>query len=167
MILDATDISLIFLGILIVLVLLEVRKLSKRPEPVTRLEQQFELLTRQMERMGVAPPDMELPGGAQIVAAGQSFETISEQLERLGRTAADIDAEILGEEEVRRFLAGISQLQADMRAAREQFDSATADVVDAAESMRAVGVALQSMERGLERILNPAMRHGDGHDGLD
>lgn len=163
MILNATDISLIFLGILIVIVLLEVRKLSKRPEPVTRLEEQFERLSRQMERIGVAPPDMELPGGAQIVETGQAFETISEQLERLGSTAADIDAEMLGAEEVRRFLASISQLQSDLRAARKQFDAAAADVAHASEAMQAVGAALQQMERGVDRVITPALRRDDEH----
>jgi chromosome segregation ATPase len=158
MILTATDISLIFLGILLVLVLLEVRKLSRRPEPVTRLEEQFERLSRQMERIGVTPSELELPGGAQIVEANQAYETISEQLERLGRTATDIDAEILGEEEVRRFLEGISHLQADLRTARELFEATAAQVTNTAESMRAAGAALHRIEQRVERMVGGAER---------
>jgi chromosome segregation ATPase len=158
MILTATDLSLIFLGILIVLVLLEVRKLSRRPEPVTRLEEQFERLSRQMERIGVTPSDLELPGGAQIVEANQSFETISEQLERLGRAANDIDAEILGEQEVRRFLQGIPHFQADLRTARELFEATAADVTHMADAMRAAGQALQRIEQRLEKMAGGADR---------
>jgi hypothetical protein len=161
MVLTATDISLIFLGILLVFVLLEVRKLSRRPEPGTRLEAQFEALTEQMARMGVAPPDMELPGGAQIVDASRSFETISEQLERLGVSAADLDAEMLGDDEIRRLVAGLARLRTELRAARQMFDSATTDAADAVEAMRAVGVALQAVERGLDQALTPSRRHDD------
>lgn len=164
MILSATDISLIFLGILLVFVLLEVRKLSRRPEPGTKLEAQFEALTKQMERMGVAPPDMELPGGAQIVDASRSFETVSEQLERLGLSAADFDAETLGDEEVRRLVAGLARLRTELRAARELFDSATTDAANAVEAMRAVGLALHAVERGLDQALRPSRPQGDPRD---
>lgn len=158
MILTATDLSLIFLGILIVLVLLEVRKLGRRPEPVSRLEEQFERLTRQMERIGVAPPDLELPGGAQIVEAAQAFETISEQLERLGQDTTDIDADILDEAQVRRLLQGVSQLQADLRAARELFDTGLAEVDRAGESLRAAGAVLHRIEARMETVFSSTGR---------
>src|SRR5680860_85177 len=93
MVVSVTDISLVFLGILIVMVLLEVRKLSRKPEPVSRLQEQFERLSQQMER--IRPADLDLPGGAQLVETHQSFETISEQLERLGESTDDLDAACL------------------------------------------------------------------------
>jgi chromosome segregation ATPase len=154
MLLNATDISLIFLGILIVLVLLEVRKLSRKPEPVSRLEAQFERLSQQMER--IAPPDLKLPGGAQIVEAGQNFETISEQLERLGRSAADIDTEMMDVEDVRRFLAGIGVLQTDLRAAREHFEKTATQVEEASTSIRTAADALRRVESRLDGILRSA-----------
>lgn len=155
MVLSATDISLIFLGILIVLVLLEVRKLSRKPEPVSRLEEKFDQLSLRMERIGVPPLELELPGGAQIVEAGQNFETISEQLERLGESAAEIDAAMLGEAGVRRFLEGVAQLRAELLAARESFERAAASSLQNAEAVRAAGSTLQRVETALEGVLTP------------
>jgi methyl-accepting chemotaxis protein len=162
MLINATDISLIFLGILIVLVLLEVRKVGRRPEPVTRLEEQFERLTQQMERIGVAPQDMVLPGGAQIVETGQGFETISEQLERLGQAAAQLDDEMLGEEGLRRFVAGLAQLRADVHATRQLFNQAATDVSRASEAMREAGATLARIEANLDKVLVPARSPGKG-----
>lgn len=150
--LSATDISLIFLGILIVMVLLEVRKLSRKPEPVSRLEEQFERLSQQMERI-TAPPDLKLPGGAQIVEAGHTFETITEQLERLGESAADVDAEMLGEEEVRRFVDNLQSLRADLRSAQELFERTAAGLGTVSESLGAAGTALQRVEARLETVM--------------
>ena len=156
MMLNATDISLIFLGVLIVMVLLEVRKLSRKPEPVSRLEAQFERLSQHMERFGVPPHEIELPGGAQIVEAGQTFETISEQLERLGESASEIDAAMLGEEGARRFLDGLQQLRADLQSARELFQRTADGLGQASEALRNAGVALQRIEGRLENVLVPA-----------
>lgn len=156
---NATDISLVFLGILIIMVLLEVRKLSRKPEPVTRLEEQFERLTRQMERIG-APPDLKLPGGAQLVEANQAFETISEQLERLGESAAELDSEMLGEEGARRFKEGLGQLRSDLRAAQQLFERAAAGLGQASDAVLSAGSVLQRIEARLENILVPALRAG-------
>ena len=157
---SATDISLIFLGILIVMVLLEVRKLSRKPEPVSRLEEKFERLSQQMERIG-SPADMKLPGGAQLVEAGQTFETISEQLERLGESATDLDALMIGEESVRRFRDGVGQLRDDLSRARELFELTARDLGAASESMLAAGAALQRVEGRLEAVLEES---ADGED---
>ena len=150
---NATDISLIFLGILIVMVLLEVRKLSRKPEPVSRLEEQFERLSRQMER--IAPSDMELPGGAQIVEAGHAFETISEQLERLGESAAELDSEMLSEESARRFKEGLQQLRADLRAAQQLFERAALGLNQASDAVLAAGSALQRIETRVDSVASP------------
>ena len=155
--LSATDISLIFLGILIIMVLLEVRKLSRKPEPVSRLEAQFERLSRQMERIG-APSDIELPGGAQIVEAGQSFETISEQLERLGESAAGLEAEMLGEEGAKKFLAGLQQLRQDLRTAQELFERTAASLGQASDAVMSAGSAIQRIENRLETVLVPSAK---------
>lgn len=156
--LNATDISLIFLGILIIMVLLEVRKLSRKPEPVSRLEEQFERLSLQMER--IRPGDLELPGGAQLVEAGRTFETISEQLERLGESAEELDAALLTEDGVRRFTAGLQQLRDDLAAAQELFEAAARGLGTASESMIAAGSALQRVDHNLEKVLVPAARPG-------
>jgi oligoendopeptidase F len=153
--LNATDISLVFLGILIIMVLLEVRKLSRKPEPVSRLEAKFDRLSEQMERIG-APPDIELPGGAQIVAAGETFETISEQLERLGESAEVLDLEMLGEEGARRFHEGLQQLRSDLKAAQQLFERAAAGLGQASDAVLAAGSALQRIETRIEDILAPA-----------
>ena len=160
-ILNPTDISLIFLGILIVMVLLEVRKLSRKPEPVSRLEEQFERLSQQMERIG-APQDIQLPGGAQIVEAGGTFETISEQLERLGESADEIEAAMLGEEGVRRFLGGLQQLREDLSAAQEYFETTAKSLGQASEAMLSAGSALQRIEARLENVIVPAAKAGKG-----
>lgn len=151
---SATDISLIFLGILIIMVLLEVRKLSRKPEPVTRLEEQFERLSQQMER--IRPGDLDLPGGAQIVEAGRHFETISEQLERLGESAEELDAAMLSEENVHRFLAGLNDFRKDLAAAQEYFEGAARGLGQASDSMLSAGSALQRIDTRLEDVLVPA-----------
>lgn len=158
-ILNPTDISLIFLGILIVMVLLEVRKLSRKPEPVSRLEEQFERLSQQMERIG-APQDIKLPGGAQIVEAGGTFETISEQLERLGESSAELEAAMLGEEGVRRFTAGIQKLREDLSAAQELFERSARSLGQASDSMLSAGSALQRIEARLNNVVVPAAEQG-------
>ena len=160
-ILTPTDISLIFLGILIVMVLLEVRKLSRTPEPVSRLEEQFQRLSQQMERMG-APHDLQLPGGAQIVEAAASFETISEQLERLGESADEIDAALLGEEGIRRFLAGLQELRQDLDAARQKFEAAARSLNDASDTMLAAGASLNRIEKHVENVMVPTAKPASG-----
>ena len=150
-ILNPTDISLIFQGILIVMVLLEVRKLSRRPEPVSRLEEQVERLSQHVERIR-APQDIHLPGGAQIVEAGGAFETISEQLERLGESTDDLDASMLGAEGMRRFLAGLDQLREDLNTARELFEESARSLGESSDSMLAAGAALQRVEKELEDV---------------
>lgn len=157
---SATDISLIFLGILIIMVLLEVRKLSRKPEPVTRLEEQFERLSQQMEQMS-SPQDIKLPGGAQLVEAGEAFETISEQLERLGQSATDLDAVMVGEDGLRRFREGVAQLREDLTRARELFERTAGDLGAASESMLAAGTALHRVEAQLESVLTPAPEEGE------
>lgn len=157
--LNPTDISLIFLGILIVMVLLEVRKLSRKPEPVSRLEEKFERLSQQMERIG-APQDIQLPGGAQIVEAGGTFETISEQLERLGESADDIDSAMLGEEGVRKFLSGLKQLREDLGAAQELFEKTARNLGQASDTMLSAGSALQRIEARIDNVILPAARSG-------
>ncbi|MEJ2503345.1 MAG: hypothetical protein P8177_08540 [Gemmatimonadota bacterium] len=158
---SATDISLIFLGILIIMVLLEVRKLSRKPEPVSRLEEQFERLSEQMERIG-SPGDLKLPGGAQLVEAGKAFETITEQLERLGESASDLDAVVIGEEGLRRFQEGIGQLRAELARARTLFERTAADLGTASESVLAAGAALQRIEAKLDTVVLPAGEPDDG-----
>ncbi|MBW3553632.1 MAG: hypothetical protein KY466_08980 [Gemmatimonadetes bacterium] len=152
---NATDISLIFLGILIIMVLLEVRKLSRKPEPVSRLEEQFERLSQQMERIGL-PPDLKLPGGAQIVEAGQAFETISEQLERLGESAAELDSEMLDEESARRFKEGLHQLRSELHGTQQLFERAAAGLGQASDAVLAAGSALQRIEARIENVLAPS-----------
>ena len=152
---NATDISLIFLGILIIMVLLEVRKLSRKPEPVSRLEEHFERLSQQMERIGV-PPDLKLPGGAQIVEAGQAFETISEQLERLGESAAELDSEMLDEETARRFKDGLQQLRTELHGAQQLFERAAAGLGQASDAVLAAGSSLQRIEARIENVLVPS-----------
>lgn len=149
---SATDISLIFLGILIIMVLMEVRKLSRKPEPTTRLEEQVERLSQQMERIGT-PSDLKLPGGAQIVEAGQNFETISEQLERLGESTAELDAEMVGEEAIRRFRDGLQQLRADLRTASQLFERAAAGLGQTSDAILAAGSAIQRIEARIESIV--------------
>jgi uncharacterized protein YukE len=156
---NPTDISLIFLGILIVMVLLEVRKLSRKPEPVSRLEEQFERLSQQMERIG-APQDIQLPGGAQIVEAGGTFETISEQLERLGESADEIESAMLGEEGVRKFQSGLAKLRDDVHAAQELFERTARSLGQASESMLSAGSALQRIDARLENVTVPAAKKG-------
>ena len=151
---NATDISLIFLGILIIMVLLEVRKLSRKPEPVSRLEAHFERLSQQMQRIGL-PPDLKLPGGAQIVEAGQAFETISEQLERLGESAAELDSEMLDEESARRFKEGLQQLRNELNGAQQLFERAAAGLGQASDAVLAAGSALQRIEARIENVLVP------------
>ena len=162
----ATDISLVFLGILIVMVLLEVRKLSRKPEPTSRLEETVERLSRQMERIG-APPDVQLPGGARIVEAGQNFETISEQLERLGESAAALDQAMVGEEGVRRFREAIRQLRAELRAARQLFERAAAGLGQTSDAVLAAGSAIQRIEARLESVVGPGAGDSGGADGAD
>lgn len=154
MVLNATDISLVFLGILIIMVLLEVRKLSRKPEPVSRLEEQFERLSQQMERIG-GPPDITLPGGAQLVETGRDFESISEQLERLGESAVELDAALLTEDEVRRFMAGLKRLREDLATAQELFDTTARGLGQASDSMLSAGSALQRIQARLENVLIP------------
>lgn len=163
---NATDISLIFLGILIIMVLLEVRKLSRKPEPVSRLEQQFERLSQQMER--IRPMDLDLPGGAQIVEAGRNFETITEQLERLGESPDDFDSAVLSEDAVRRFTAGLKQLRSDLAAAQELFEVAARGLGQASDAMLSAGSTLQRIDTQLEQILVPTARshRGDENGGV-
>lgn len=156
--LSATDVSLMFLGILIILVLLEVRKLSRKPEPVSRLEQQFERLSQQMER--IRPGDVDLPGGAQLVEASHGFETISEQLERLGESTDALDQAMLTEDGARRFTRGLNTLREELAAARNLFDGAARGLGQASESMLAAGSALERLDAQLESILGPAASRG-------
>ena len=158
MAMNATDISLVFLGILIVMVLLEVRKLGRKPEPVSRLEEKFERLSLQMER--IRPGDLDLPGGAQLVEAGQTFETISEQLERLGESAEELDAALMTEDGVRRFTTGLKQMREDLAAAQDLFESAARGLGQASDSMMAAGSALQRVDSHLETVLVPAAKRG-------
>lgn len=158
MALNAMDISMIFLGILIIMVLLEVRKLSRKPEPVSRLEEQFERLSQQMER--IRPGDVELPGGAQLVETGRTFETISEQLERLGESADQIDDALLTQDGVHRFTQGLKHLREELAAAQELFESAARGLGQASDSMLAAGSALQRVDSHLEAVMVPAARAG-------
>jgi chromosome segregation ATPase len=141
-VLNATDISLIFLGILIVMVLLEVRKLSRKPEPVARLEEHFERLSQQMERIGT-PVDLQLPGGAQIVDAHESFETITEQLERLGEETEGLDASM---DPDRRSAGDLARIRSDLAALRELIDRTVAGVQQTAAALQGARAAVQRME---------------------
>jgi prefoldin subunit 5 len=160
MALSATDLSMVFLGILIIMVLLEVRKLTRKPEPVSRLEEQFERLSQQMER--IRPADLELPGGAQLVEAGRTFETISEQLERLGESADELDTALLTEDGVRRFTQGLQQLRDELATAQTLFETAARGLGNASDSMLAAGSALQRVDSHLETVMVPAARQGRG-----
>jgi len=139
MFLSATDISLLFLGVLLILVLFEVRKLGRRPEPVRQLEAHFERLSRHMER--IAPLDIELPAGARIVEAADGYETIAEQLERLGESAAGLDHGTATEDDVRRLVETVESLRAELRIARELADR--------------TGATLRGVEQRLEQTLAP------------
>ncbi|HUG39456.1 MAG TPA: hypothetical protein VMM12_03170 [Longimicrobiales bacterium] len=163
---NATDISLVFLGILIIMVLLEVRKLSRKPEPVSRLEEKFDRLSLQMERIG-APPDLKLPGGAQIVEAGQTFETISEQLERLGESTTDLDSAIFTEQEIRRFREGLHLLQADLRVAQQLFERAAAGLGQASDAVLSAGSTLQRIDARLESATAPRRKKSEEEPGAD
>jgi len=161
MVMNATDISLVFLGILIIMVLLEVRKLSRKPEPVSRLEEQFERLSQQMER--IRPGDLNLPGGAQLVETHHSFETISEQLERLGESTEELDTALLTEAGAQRFTRALNKLRDELATAQELFDSTARGLGQASESMAAARAALQRLDAHLENVLAPtARRHADG-----
>ncbi len=159
--LTATHISLVFLGILIVMVLLEVRKLSRRPEPGRRLEEQVEHLSQQIERIG--PNEMVLPGGARLVAAERRFETLSEQLERLGESTEELYGTLLTEEGVRRLVTGLEQLQAELSMARSLFEETAHELGQASDSLASAGAALRRIETQLEDVLvlAPATAEGD------
>lgn len=157
---SATDISLVFLGILVVMVLLEVRKLSRKPEPASRLQEQFERLSQQMER--IRPTDLDLPGGAQLVETHHTFETISEQLERLGESTEDLDAALLTEAHALRFTKGLEKLREELAAAQELFDTTARGLGQASESMTAARAALQRLDAHLENVVMPSARKPDG-----
>lgn len=157
---NATDISLVFLGILIIMVLMEVRKLGRKPEPVSRLEEKFDRLSLQMQRIG-APPDLKLPGGAQIVEAGHTFETISEQLERLGESTADLDSQMLSEAELRQFREGLKQLRADLGVAQQLFERAAAGLGQASDAVLSAGATLQRIDARLQSATAPRAQEGE------
>jgi oligoendopeptidase F len=159
-VLTVTDLSLIFLGILIVMVLLEVRKLSRQSEPGSRLEEQFERLSRQMARN--RPQELSLPGGAQLVEAGHRFETVSEQLERLGGATKELHTALRTEEGARRFAAGLEQLQRELAMARSLFEETAHGLDQASDSVLAAGSALHRIETQLEHILAPARATPEG-----
>lgn len=158
MVLTATDISLLFLGILIVLVLLEVRKLRRKPEPVSRLQEQFERLSQQMER--IRPTDLDLPGGAQLVETTRTFETISEQLERLGESTRGLDDATLAGARPRPRAGVVGPLREELDAARELFDSAARGLGQASDALIAARAALQRLEAHLENVQDRAEESG-------
>jgi DNA repair ATPase RecN len=169
MVVNATDISLVFLGILIIMVLLEVRKLSRKPEPVSRLQEQFDRLSQQMER--IRPADLDLPGGAQLVETNQSFETISEQLERLGESPDDLDAALLTEAGALRFTRGLKKLREELATTQDLFDTTARSLGQASESMTAARAALQRLDAYLENVMVPQARRpaepGRAGDGTE
>lgn len=151
--LTPTDFSLMFLGIMIVMVLLEVRRLGSRtPEPVSRLEAKMDALTEQLAaRMAAGHGEIELAGGAQLVDLEQSMVDLSDEVDRLGQEAEGVPG---GEKEgTVRFLAALDHLRRDIGMARELFARVAEELSSLSGAMESAATALQVAERRLDTVL--------------
>jgi len=157
-----TDISLVFLGILILLVLLEVRRLGRS---TPNLEKKFEALSQRLgERLGPPPTEMKFRGGAQIVEAGASVDRLSEELERLDGSVRAMEPPDFSPEGMRRFLAALESLRDEIAVARELVGRAGGQYAQAAETLDSAGEALERVGAGLESAIDKAgvLREGGG-----
>lgn len=148
-----TDFSLLFLGIMIVMVLLEVRRLGSRtPEPVSRLEAKMDALTEQLAaRMAAGHGAIELPGGAQLVDLERSMGDLSDEVDRLGHEAEGVPD---GDKEgTLRFLAALDHLRRDIGMARQLFARVADELSTLSGTMESAATALQVAEQRLDTVL--------------
>lgn len=166
----ATEVSLVLLGILIALVLLEVRRLGQRTPD---LGQKFDALSRRLgERLDTPPTELKFRGGAQIVQAGTSLTSLSEELERLTGTIRGIESPDYSPEGMARFLAALGDLRQEIRLASDLVDSAALQMgqangalSSASDALGRLGAALEAaIERG-GAVLDRADRAGEEDDG--
>lgn len=158
----ATEISLVFLGLMIVMVLLEVRRLGRRTPD---LEQKFDALSR---RLGVPvdtpPTEMKFGGGAQIVEAGASLTALSEELERLDGSISGLEAPDYSPEGMARFMTALDGLRQEIHLARDLLGRAAAQMVEVNAALGSAGDALERVGSNLEAAIDRggAMLEDDG-----
>lgn len=147
----ATDISLVFLGLMIVMVLLEVRRLGRR---TPGLERKVDALSRRLGVEPETPPTaMKFGGGAQIVEAGASLTALSEELERLDGSIRGLGTVDASPEAIARFLAALDALRQEVRVARNLLGRAAAQMVEVNDAMGSAGEALDRVGSGLETAI--------------
>lgn len=162
MTITATEISLVFLGLMIVMVLLEVRRLGRR---TPNLERKVDALSRKLgERLDTSPTEMKFGGGAQIVEAGGSLNALSEELERLDGSIRALEAPDYSPEGMARFLTALDGLRQEIRLARDLLGRAAAQMVEVNAAVDSAGDALERVGSSLEAAIDKggAMLGEDG-----